>query len=171
MKRVLFIVAILASVGVQADSRTDKVHDLMKALGLIETFEQQIEMGKQQNSQIGRQMIDQMMQQLNPSQEFQSRFTNAFNKFISKTQAPWGAKEIVDVWASYYGPEFTDQELDQLIAFYTSPLGKKDVRVSKEAMVSFAKHFQEAGQPIMQAATTEYINDLKIIAKECNCAK
>jgi len=143
----------------------------MEALGLIEMFSQQIEMGKQQNEQVGLQMIDQMMSQINPSQEFQERFTLAFKKFMSKVAAPWGAEEIVGVWASYYGPGFTDLELDQLIGFYTSPLGKKDVKVSKEAMLSFSKHFQKAGQPIVEAATKEYISDLKLIAKECNCAK
>lgn len=171
MKKYIFIILFLVSPLVQAESRNEKIEALMEALGLIDMFTQQIEMGKQQNTQLGQKMIDQMMSQLNPSSEFQERFTKAFNKFVSKTEAPWGAEEIVDVWSSYYGPGFTDQELDQLIKFYTSPLGQKDVKVTKEAMISFSNHFQKAGQPIMEAATAEYIKDLKLIAKECDCAK
>lgn len=171
MKKYTLILLLLLATTTQADTRNDKIQRLMEALGLIDMFSQQIEMGKQQNAKMGQQMIDQMMSQLNPNPEFQQRFSDAFKKFMSKIEAPWGAKEIVDVWASYYGPGFTDQELDQLIDFYTSPLGQKDVKVTKEAMVSFSNHFQKAGQPIMEAATAEYINDLKLISKECNCAK
>ena len=88
-----------------------------------------------------------------------------------KLEAPWSAEEIVDVWASYYGPHFTDEELDQLIEFYSSELGRKDVSVTKQAMVQFSEHFQREGQPILEKATQEYIEEMKILAKECNCRK
>lgn len=169
--RVLLVLFLMFGNPTYADERTDKIRDLMEALGLLEMWSQQMEMGKEQSETMGQQLIDQMMSQLNPNEEFQERFTVAFNNFMSKVETPWSAQEIVDVWASYYGPAFTNEELDQLIAFYTSPLGKKDVRVTKDAMVSFTNHFQAAAQPIMEAATNEYVQDLQIIAKECNCAK
>lgn len=171
MKRIFLILVLFISNSALADSRNEKIQTLMEAQGLLEMFEQQIELGKQQSEQIGQQAIDQMMSQLNPSEEFKKRFTTAFNTFMSKVEAPWGAKEIVDVWAKYYGSGFTNEELDQLIDFYTSPLGSKEVNVSKGAMVSFSKHFQDASEPIMQTAMSEYINDLKVIARECNCSK
>lgn len=167
----LIILSLFFVSAVHADSKQEKIKTLMDAVGLTEMFEQQMEMGKQQSHKVAQQALDQIFSQLNPNEEFKERFSDAFNKYMSKVEAPWSAQEVVDVWASYYGPGFTENELDELIDFYTSPLGKKEVRVSREAMVSFSEHFQKAGEPIMQEATSEYIKDLKLIAKQCNCAK
>jgi hypothetical protein len=134
----------------------------MDALGLTEMWSQQIEMSKAQGGEDSDQILNQILSGLNPNQEFQARFKTASNKFIEALQSPWSAQEIVDVWAIYYGAEFTDSELDQLIAFYTSPLGRKDVQVTKSAMVKFSKHFEEIAKPILERATTEYIEDLKL---------
>jgi len=162
---------VLIAFPVQANERDDKIRTLMHAVGLIDMWTQQIEMGKQQNVLTAQQMIEQTMSQLNPDEAFQQRFNLAYNKFISKVQVPWTVDEIADVWANHYGPGFSDSELDQLIVFYTSPLGQKDVRKSKEAMIAFTEFFRSARKPMMATATDEYVNELKQIAKECDCAK
>jgi len=143
----------------------------MEALGLIEMWSQQIELGKAQNEQMGRQALDQVLSQLNPSEEFRKRFSDATNNYIKKFETPWSAQEIVDVWAGYYGPNFTDEELDKLIKFYTSEIGKKDVAISKQTLTKFTEHFQRETQPIYEKAIREYIEELKIIAHECDCRK
>ena len=38
-------------------------------------------------------------------------------------------------------------------------------------MEKFSKYFQEAGQQIIEKTTAEYIQDMKVIAQKCNCAK
>jgi len=91
--------------------------------------------------------------------------------YIKKVETPWSAQEIVDVWAKYYGPNFSEVELDKLIEFYTSDLGKKDVAVTKQTMAQFTEHFQKAAQPIYTNAINEYIEELKIVASECKCSK
>ena len=75
------------------------------------------------------------------------------------------------MWAKYYAPHFTESELDQLIAFYKSDIGQKDVRASKAAAVEFAKHFSKENEVFMTNAVNEYIADLQIVAKECNCKR
>ena len=172
MKKILLILlsAVLSS-GVAASEREAKIRILMEAQGLLEIFENQIELGKIQGEKAGQQMMDQMLSQLNPDEEFKSRFKSAFSNFIGKLQAPWGAGEIVNVWARYYGKHFNETELDQLIAFYTSPLGEKEVAASKSALPEFTTHFQKLGQPIFTQATQDYIKELKIIAKECKCKR
>ena len=153
------------------DTSTEKIKTLMDALGLVDMFSQQIEFGRAQNEQIGRQALDQMLSQLNPSEEFRKRFSDATNNYINKLETPWSAEEIVDIWAGYYGPNFTDEELDQLIEFYTSEIGKKDVAISKQTMTKFSEHLQKVSQPIFEDAITEYIEELKIVARECDCRK
>jgi len=171
MRHLVIVLSIILSTQVFADGKSEKIEGLMKALGLVETWTQQIEQGKIYNRKISSQMLDQIVSQLNPNEEFQQKFKKASDNFITKTESPWSPEKIVEVWAGYYGPEFTEEELDKLIAFYTSPLGQKDIRVTRGSMEKFSKYFQEAGQPILEKATAEYIQEMKLIAKECNCTK
>ncbi len=134
-------------------------------------FEEQLEMGKVQSEKAGKQMMNQLLSQINPNKEFQARFTTAFNNYMTKVTAPWGAEEIVSVWGQYYGQHFMENELNSLIKFHTSPLGQKEVKASKSALTEFTVHFQKLGEPIFQKATQEYIQELKLVARECNCQK
>lgn len=171
MRYFFLALSIIFSTQAFADSKSEKIQELMTALGLVETWTQQIEQGKIYNRKISTQILDQILSELSPDADFQKRFKTAADNFIAKTEAPWSPEKIVEIWASYYGPNFTETELDQLIAFYTSPLGQKDIRVTRDSMEKFSKYFQEAGQPILEKATAEYIDEIKEIAKECNCAK
>lgn len=169
--RVLLLGLLLICSTAYAGNREEKIQTLMEAQGLLKTFEQQLEIGHKQASVQGKQMYDQMMSQMDPGEKFKKRFKVAYNKFLKSLETPWTAKEIVAVWARYYGPKFTDEELDQLIKYYKSDLGQKEVAASREAFVQFNDHFVKEGQPVMQKAVENYVNDLKQIANECNCVR
>ena len=154
-----------------SDDRMDKIETLMKAQGLLEMWQQQIEMGKTEGEKQAKLMIDQILSQLNPSEEYKEKFEKAFSSFVGKMQGNWTAQEIVEIWARFYGPKFTDDELDELIAFYTSEIGQKDIKASKETLVEFTQYFQAESKPIMEKALNEYIEELKLTAKNCKCPK
>jgi hypothetical protein len=134
-------------------------------------FESQMAAGKEYGRQQSAQIMDQLMAGLSPNAEFEARFREASDSFIKAVETPWTAQDIVDVWAEFYGESFTDKELDQLVAFYTSPLGKKDVQASQKALPAFNSHFVELSKPILEKATQKYIQNLQLIVKECNCQK
>ncbi|WP_339524606.1 DUF2059 domain-containing protein [Pseudomonas sp. EA_35y_Pfl2_R111] len=154
-----------------ADGKTQKIAELLKAQGLVDTWAQQIESGKEYNKKISQQIMGQIMTSLAPNADFKSRFDLASEKFIESTIAPWTPQDMITVWADFYGPGFTEEELDQLISFYSSPLAQKEIKVGRLALTNFTKHFQELNQPIVEKATNQYIADLQVIAAECNCAK
>ncbi len=143
----------------------------MEVVGLTDMWREQIELGKSQNEESGKKVSDQILSQLNPNDEYRKRFSGAFNNFMKKLEAPWPPEEIVDVWAGYYGSNFTDEELDGLIKFYSSDLGRKDIAVTKTSMVQFTQHFQQKLQPLLEQATQEYMEEMKILTQECNCRK
>ncbi|MCK4493389.1 MAG: DUF2059 domain-containing protein [Methylococcales bacterium] len=158
---------VMYSLHAHADTRTDKIETLMKTLGLVEMFEQRIERAKVQNEQIGKQAIKQILEGLNPSADMQKKLTATFKTYIKKVESPWSSAQIVTVWAKYYGTNFSEEELDELIRFYSSPLGKKDVSESKKAMASFSQEFQKKGDKIRSTALSEYIAALKILIQKC----
>ncbi len=172
MKKVFSVIVFcILPVFAMAGEKEDKIRLLMEAQGLLSMFESQLEMGKVQSEKVGTQMMDQLLSQINPNEEFQARFSEAFSNYMDKVTAPWGAEEIVNVWGQFYGQHFTEQELDELVKFYTSSIGKKEVKASKQALTEFTVHFQKLGEPIFQKATQDYISELKLVARECNCQK
>lgn len=171
MKGIAIALLLLIPVLSHAEGREGVIKEIMEAQGLIVLFEQQMELGKQQGREQSQAMIDQMLSGLNPTPEFRRRFHDAARKFEAAIESPWSAEEIVRVWARYYGAKFTDEELSQLLAHYRTPLAQKEVVASREALVQFTKHFGEAGKPILEKATGEFIEELKLIARECNCRR
>lgn len=170
MKKLLLILLVI-STNCFGDDREQKIQRLMEAQGILAMFEQQLTMSRQQGREQADRMLEQILTNLNPNKDFQNRFRAASEKFISALETPWSAKEIVSVWAQYFGAKFSDAELDELLKFYQSDLGKKEVIASKEALVDFSKHFAEAKKPIIDAALKQYIQDSQRIAKECNCKR
>ncbi|MCK5871399.1 MAG: DUF2059 domain-containing protein [Methylococcales bacterium] len=169
MKKIIVLAFfILSSLQVHADTRTDKIGTLMQTLGLVEMFEQRIERAKVRNEQIGKQAIKQILDGLNPSADMQKKLITTFKVYMEKVESPWTSAKIIKVWAKYYGTNFSEAELDQLIVFYSSPLGKKDVSESKKAMEKFSQEFQEKGDKIRSKAFGEYVTELKVLIKECS---
>jgi hypothetical protein len=171
MKKIVAIVSLLVAMAANAGDRQETIKQIMEAQGLVKMFEQQLELGRKQSREQGRAMLDQMMSSLNPSPEFTKRFEEAFQSFMSEVETPWEAPKIVEVWAKYYGEHFTDQELEQLLAHYRTPLAQKEVAASRQALIGFSNHFAEAGKPIAEKAISNFITNLRLIAKECNCRR
>jgi len=162
---------LLISTACFSQDRNAKLRTLMEVQGLLAMFQQQMDAGKQQGQDQAKQMLDQVMSGLNPSQEFKVRLRRAADEFVATLEAPWTAQEMVDVWAKAYGTSFTDKELDQLLAFYTSPLGKKDVAASHKAMPMLNTYLFDRSKPVFESATAKYVADLQLIVKECKCSK
>ena len=171
MRLVVLTFALLLASSAAAEDRSAKIQALMEAQGLVSMFSQQLELGREQSRKQGQQMLDQLMGSLNPPTEFRDKFQVAATEFMEALQAPWTAQEIVDVWGGIYGKHFSDSELDELIKFYVSPLGQKEVASSRTSLVEFGEHFSKQYQPTLDAATTRYIERLQQIIKECNCAR
>jgi hypothetical protein len=171
MSKFIFILFLAIPCIAYSGSREEKIETLMKSQGLLELWTQQIDYGKKEGNKQAKQIVDQMLSKLNPSDEYKSRFEEAYMNFIAKLQDNWTAQQIVDVWAMYYGPHFSEKELDELVLFYTSEIGQKAVKATRSAMVEFVAYFQKENKPIMEKATNDYIEELKLITTECNCLK
>lgn len=171
MRKLLIAVALLLASEAHAADRADKMRALMEAQGLAATFDQQMQAGREQVRANARQMLDQLMAGLKPDPTYQQKFRLAADAYIEELQAPWSAQQVVDVWAGIYGAQFTDAELDKLLAWYTSPLAQKEVTVTRASLLQFSAHFQEQYKPIMERATAAYVQKLKALAAECNCQR
>ena len=154
-----------------ASDRNNKINELMEALGYLDTWAQQLEMGRQYNEQLGKDMLNKVLLGQNLTDEYKEKLQLAFNRYMEGATSFQSAEDMVELWAKIYGPNFTDEELDQLIQFYTSPLGSKDVRVTQDTTVAFSKELQVKGKIAIDSAIQELVEELQFIIRECSCPK
>jgi hypothetical protein len=164
---VLFAFCSVAS----AADRSEKIRELMEAQGLVEMFQHQLEVGRDFAQKRADQMLDQALAGLNPPEDVKAKLRDAVHEFLQAARSPWTGQDIVDVWGKYYGSKFSDEELDQLVTYYRSPLGQKDAVASREALDPFMAEFRERYKPILDKAMQEYVARLQGIVKDCNCKK
>lgn len=168
------LVFILASAFVSAASAEDrnaKVRALMDAQGLLTTMQQQLAAGRERGRAIAHQMMDNALKDLAPDAATRDKMTTAANQFIDEVQNPVTAADIVAIWSDVYGSKFTDAELDGLLAYYQSPLGQKEVQVSRQGLTVLSERIQAAYKPVMDKAVANYVGRLKAIVVECHCTK
>ena len=151
--------------------RAERLQALMEAQGLTGMFEQQIKSGRENAQRQSDQMLTQLLTGLNPPEQYRAKLKDAAEKFIEDARSPLTAKDIVAEWSELYGSKFTDAELDQLLAFYTSPLAQREVVATKESLEQMSTRFQEQYRPVMESATKAFVERLQAIVKECNCRK
>lgn len=168
-KGIAVVVGLMLATSALADSREEKVQKLMEAQGLVKLFDQSLARSREYGRKQAHEMMAQMLSGLNPDEPFRKRFQEAMESFMNELQPPWGAQEIVQTWGQVFGAKFTDEELDQLIAFYSSSLGQKEVAASREAMPAFSQLFQDRYKPIQERAIAKFIDRAKLIAQECRC--
>ena len=171
MRTIVFSILLILCAPGFASERNEKVRVLMDAQGLLKMFQAQMDAGKEETRNQAKQMFDQMLAGMSPSKEFKLRFQRASEGFIDSLTTPWTAEDVVKEWANAYAKDFSDKELDQLLAYYLSPLGRKEVAAAERAMPILNAYFSERAKPVIERSTKKYIEDLQLIAKECNCRK
>lgn len=170
MRTAAFAFLMMMSFLAHPADRQAKVGELMEAQGLLAMMEEQMAAGREQMRVQSKQMLDQMMGGLKPPPEFQGRLRDVSEKFLKAIEPTVTPQDIVAQWSVAYGSQFTDQELDGLLAYYKSPLGRKDVAAAQRAMPALMAYVNQRTQPVIERATRQYAADIEAVVREC-CGK
>lgn len=159
-------------INANADTKSEKVAELVEAQGLLDRWAAQIEHSQELSRAQEQTIVDQTLSRLNPNEEFRQRFSSAIREFKEATAAPWTAEYMVEIYSSFYGPHFSETEVDELIAFYSSNLGQKAVRSTRMATAEFAELLKNRflDRPRIDHVR-KFTDQVHLIARECNCAK
>lgn len=171
MKIVALIGLLLLSSLATAADRADKIKDLLDSQGMLQMYEQQIKTGRDRARQMADQLLAQATASLDLTAQAKTQLDDVVQEFISNAMPTWTSQDVLDAWGKYYGSKFSDEELEQLTAFYRSPLGQKDVTATAEALPKLSADFQERYKSQLAKATDQYVKRLQQIMKECNCKK
>lgn len=121
MKKSLLILSFCVlslSANAQSTSKSQKINQLMELTG---------------SGKMAIQMMDQMMN------SFKSSYSTVKNSFWEDFRKEIKAEDITNMIIPIYDKYYTETDIDQLIAFYNSPIGKKMIatmpQVMQESMV------------------------------------
>ena len=162
----VFVIGLLFLGGAVADeaTRREKITRIVEAQGLDQMFQQQLDQGKASASDIGISIVQKMLAETGaPQGQANPRLEQVFQRYMERCAAMFSAKELVDMWSRFYGKDLTESELDQILAYYQSPVGKKDVFASQAAMAGFSKTMNTQGQERLEASISQLMADLKAV--------
>ncbi|MCF6404941.1 DUF2059 domain-containing protein [Chitinophaga filiformis] len=135
MKKILAALICLAFVSnafSQTTSKEKKIKEMLELVG---------------SGKLGVQVAQQMLS------NFQERFTSVPAEFWEKMKASIHAEDLVNLTIPVYAKYYTEEDLDQVIAFYKTPAGRKVIAVTpqivQESMVLGREWGQKLGEKIL----------------------
>ena len=165
MHRFLFVVlASLLLAGSMSsahsqDNRASLVRQIVVAQGLLELFDQQMVQQREATRSYATRMFQDGVReaggQSNPKE------IAAFERLVSRANSVFTAQEFVDAWSAEYGKELSTSELTEILHYYESPTGRKDVAASKAAMVRFSQWAAQQGQARSASLISDFAAELK----------
>ena len=160
----LFAVVLLFSAQAHAveTTRQLKIERIIEAQGLRQMMQQQLDQSKSAASEMGTDILTKVLAEegLTPDQA-SPELKAVFQNFLEKTGAIFTAKELVDTWSQAYGSGLSDADLDNILAYYQSPTGKKEVVASQVAMQIFGRSVNAESQKRLNVLMTTFLADLK----------
>jgi len=169
-----FLLLLLASGSVAAQNAEPTIspakHDLIRGLYAAMKVDQMAQqsanlimdhMGKQLPSMLAQVLGDSMELKGKPRAEFEraliesSERVNARIKELLPQRIKW-AETMEEIFYPIYDKHFTEQELKDLLAFYTSPTGKKAIQV----MPDLLKESMEKAAELMNPRLMQLINQV-----------
>lgn len=129
---VLICLCLISNAFAQTTAKDKKIKEMLELTGA----------GK-----LGVQVAQQMLN------SFQQQFQSVPAEFWEKMKAGVNSDEIISITVPVYAKYYTEEDLDQLIAFYKTPVGRKVVSVTpqivQESMLLGREWGQKLGEKIL----------------------
>lgn len=167
-----FLLVMTLSGHAMADEvRNKKITQLIEAQGLVALWQDQIEISRKDTRTQARNIQRQLTAKVSLDRKSQARVDSEHMIFLKKVNTPWVVNDLVGVWIKSYARKLSNDDLDKLIAFYRSDIGKKDVAATRAATSGYIQHMQNEVGPLLQSAIQRYLYEVRETVRECNCPK
>ena len=171
MKFVLSLILFALTFGTAlADdaARNQKIAEIVKAQGVYQQFDDLIQQSKASTNKFLEESYARILDDLDvPNARNNPKFVAAFRRFSDKATNLWTADDLLAVWTRNYGRNLSDSELDQILAYYKSPLGRKDIAAQQSALVGLSRALTSETKERLEPHIKALTNELKgIIAQE-----
>ena len=159
----VFIVVLAIPASAADDVRQQKLDELMRTIKLQDMIEQQIAQSRVSYVAFGKKMFAQFQDQMAPNADpaEKARMEAVLQRYIERAASLWKAEELAAIWAQHFGRDLSEDDLDQILAFYRSPVGPKIVAANEAANVAFTGTVNTQSQERLRAALQQLAADLR----------
>ena len=177
MKRLLLVLLLSTAVFAQQPAApaptehpatTADVQRLFRALRLQEQMERAQQTVRATMEQMIAQVIDEQMKDLTAAQK--QKFRDYMAKVAKESADVYPVSEMLGDMAPVYQKNYSKEEIDALVGFYTSPLGSrlldKQPKVTQEAMTAITPKMQERMRKVMASAQDDARRMVEEMIKE-----
>lgn len=157
----IFVISFHASGEI---SKEDKLRELMEIQGLNETLKTTQDQVSRQSQQVAENMLAEFKRQLGSiDEELTSEMEGAMRRFISSSSGNWSVEDATEEWITLYGKNLTSGDLDEILAYYKSTAGQKDIAATNTAVPQWSSYLQSSSQKAMDEAHRSYMDELRAI--------
>jgi hypothetical protein len=98
-----------------------------------------------------------------PASPEDPQFKKIMVTYLERAALMFSAKEYADIWSRSYGQDLSEADIDQMLKYYNSPLGQRDVRASHAAMGKFSQTIAAESERRFTALSTEMLKELNAV--------
>jgi hypothetical protein len=164
LRALAFVLVIASATGLSAedDVKQQKIAELVRTTKLQEMFEQQVVQSRAAYVELGKKMFAQILDDdgsADPSKK--ARLDGIFQRYLQHGLSLWKAEDLVAIWSQHYGQDLGNDDLDQILAFYKSPIGQKAVAANQAASAAFTAEVTARSQARLREALQQLAADLR----------
>jgi hypothetical protein len=141
------------------EARAEVIQKIAASQGLFEMFEQQLVQQRDSMKGYAAKLFEQTTAETGMQPNAKEKA--AFERFLAKAPTVFSATEITSMWTANYGKDLSVQELQGILKYYDSPIGRKDVAASKAAMISFSTWMNQEAQVRSTTLIKEMLQELQ----------
>jgi hypothetical protein len=141
------------------ETRASIVRQIVEVQGVRKMFEEQYAQQRNAIAAEAKQIYTQIVAGEEGKESEKSK--EIFIRFITKTSEMISVSEMMNRWISYYGTQLSDKDLKDILAYYKTETGKKDVAATRAAMTPFTAWFLEESQRRGEKLLAEFIREME----------
>jgi hypothetical protein len=174
----MFAAFAIAAMALSAPSFADevskqaKIVELIKITGVYDTIEQmRAEAIKRAEAQ--RPLYEKQLHDAFPEapEDLWTLYGQAYDRYIESSRKAWSTKDAVDLYGKLYGAQLDEGDLDQILAYYRSPIGQKDVKATQVATPMWQAQLAQQYQGVAHTNLQAFLDDLKNMIRQCKAAQ
>jgi hypothetical protein len=141
------------------ETRASIIRQIVEVQGVRKMFEEQYVQQRNAIEAEAKQIYTQIVDSEGGKESEKSK--EIFIRFLMKTSEMISVSEMTNRWISSYGTQLSDKDLKDILAYYKTEIGKKDVAATKATITPFTAWFLQESQRRGEQLLAEFIREME----------
>lgn len=155
---------LLSAASAPAATREETIAELIKVSGIAEMLDQARDATRQSAARALQDVFRKAIADGDPpTAEQQAQLNAAAARLIEAAVSSTSTGEAVAAWGRFYAADLTDEDLTRILAFYSSPLGQKDIAATKAGLPLWQQYLEARQSEALRIAGEQFTAEVRRI--------